>query len=115
MNEVYEAWSIGQNEFICYTENSDAHNALNRFNPICGTYEKRGHVFAWQHRVNRSALKYLDSKFSGNGTLKNKDLQASDIRDLPHVGRSRSKPRFDLAPTSYISQPGSHEMTEDVK
>ena len=99
----------------CYTEEPVAHRELTRFNPRYDTYEERGRVFAWQHLVRPSAWVYLNSRFAGNETLINKELQASRLKNLPRGRRSPIKPRFDMDPLSSKPQRGPHEMTEEVK
>jgi hypothetical protein len=89
MNNIYEAWQIGRNEFMCYTENLDAHHELIRFNEVFATYQHNGQIIGWHHRVRRSALVHLDSKFSERSILKNKELQALELENLPLERRSR--------------------------
>ena len=41
-------------EVVIYTESPDTHRLLTKLNPRFATYEKAGHIFAWQHRIGTS-------------------------------------------------------------
>ena len=101
-----EQWAIGRGEVYVYTTDAGFHQELRKLNRRFATYtDLRGKVFAWQHRVRRTALDILVSRQTNSNVLKNKAVTGADSSDLPPAVRSRGGNSQDRHPARNEPKP----------
>ncbi len=96
----FETWDAGGGFLYVFTNNPEQKRKLKNILKRCATYERNGKPFAWQFRIERSKLKFIEREISKNETVENKQVADSGIGKNRIRDTKSARPDEDIIPVN---------------